>query len=154
MAAILPWRDAFGARLLTGAYDALTGVCVYALAHEVGARAGGALLAAALALAVPIVAIASLHNAMPDPVMYATFAAGLTFLLRHARSGAGADLVLAGVALGLSLGTKWYAVSAVAAVVGVWALGRLAGRERLVRPALALGGLIALAGGVWMLRNL
>lgn len=157
LAAILPWRDAFGARLLTGAYYALTGVCVYALAREAGGRAPSALLAAALVLAIPIVAIAALHNAMPDPVMYATFAAGLTFLLRHARAGAPADLVLAGVGLGLAFGTKWYAVSAVAAVIGVWAPGRLLGRERLtvvLRQALALGGLVALAGGVWMLRNL
>jgi hypothetical protein len=157
LAAILPWRDAFGARLITGGYYALTGVCVYALAREAGARASGAALAGALVLAVPIVAVASLHNAMPDPVMYATFAAGVTFLLRHVRGGARADLVLAGVALGLSFGTKWYAVSAVAAVVAVWALGRLLGREdvaRVARQGVALGALVALAGGVWMLRNL
>jgi hypothetical protein len=157
LAAVLPWRDAFAARLETGAAYAVTGVCVYALAREAGARAAGAALAGALVLAVPIVAIASVRNVMPDAVMYATFAAGLTFLLRHVRGRATADLVLAGVGLGLSFGTKWYAVSAVALVVAVWALGRLVARERLARvarDAALVAVLVAAAGGIWLVRNL
>jgi hypothetical protein len=157
LAAVLPWRDAFPARLMMGAFYAATGLSIYALAREAGAQASGAALAGALVLAVPIVAVAALHNAMPDPVMYAMFAAGLLFLLRHARGGATADLVLAGIALGLAFGAKWYAVSAVAAVLAVWGAARLLGGEglgRVARDGALLAGLVGLAGGVWLVRNL
>jgi hypothetical protein len=58
--------------------------------------------------------------------------------------------VLAGAGLGLALGTKWYAVTGVAAVLAVWASAR---RRDVLRPAGALVGLIALGGGFWLLRN-
>ena len=45
------------------------------------------------------------------------------------------DLVLAGVALGIAAGTKWYGVSSVAVVVVIWA--RRAPRPRARRPAAA-----------------
>ncbi|HEX2128409.1 MAG TPA: hypothetical protein VHF58_04250, partial [Solirubrobacterales bacterium] len=82
------------------------------------------------------------------------FAAGGFFLLRHWRTGDRFDLLLAGLGLGLCFGTRWYAVPAVAAVVGVWAVAALVRkRPRFWRDAATVAGLITLVGGFWLLRN-
>ena len=65
--------------------------------------------------------------------------------------------MLAGLGLGLAFGTKWYAVWAVAIVLAVWAAGSLLERRgvrAVARDGAVLCGLVALAGGIWMLRNL
>ena len=91
---------------------------------------------------------------LADPQMIGTFAAGAFFLLRHWRTRDGFDLLLAGLGLGLAFGTRWYAVPAVAAVAGVWAVAALRRRRpRFWRDAGAITGLIALTGGFWLLRN-
>jgi hypothetical protein len=86
---------------------------------------------------------------------------GLLFLLRHARSGRASDLVLAGVALGIAAGTKWYGVSSVAVIVVIWTAARLlargggaAARLRALRDGVAVGGLALLGVAVWFARNL
>src|SRR4051794_8848218 len=156
LAVVLPWHDDFLAHLAMYPYYALTGVGVYALARELGAARAWAALAGALVLAVPGVALPALVGGLVDPVMLATFAAGLLFLARHHRTGARSDLVLAGLGLGLSFGTKWYAVSAVAIVLGVWAIAGATARRRRARlggELAVLVGLVAAAGGIWLLRN-
>jgi hypothetical protein len=90
-------------------------------------------------------------------VMYAAFSAGLAFLVRHRRTGSRAELALAGLGLGLALGTKWYGVSALAVVLVVWGAGRLAQRvplRRIASDSGLLAGVVLLAGGFWLLRNL
>ena len=65
--------------------------------------------------------------------------------------------MLAGIALGLSFGTKWYAVSSVAIVLVVWALARWRSGIApgvVLRQAAGASGLIAACGGFWLLRNL
>ena len=58
--------------------------------------------------------------------------------------------MLAGVGLGLALGTKWYGVSAFAVVLASgWPRA-----GRLDRELLVLCGVVLLAGGFWLLRNL
>jgi 4-amino-4-deoxy-L-arabinose transferase-like glycosyltransferase len=150
-AVMLPFDSAFLARLVAAPYWALAGVGVYALAREVGAPRAAAPLAGAAFVVVPVMARVGLEGVQTDAPMLACLAAGALFLLRHHRTGERGELILAGVALGLAFGTKWYAVPGVAAVLAVWVLAR--GR-RAWPDATWLAGLIALAGGFWLLRNL
>lgn len=156
LAFVLPWRSDPFVRLPDYVFLALTVLSVYAIARELGAPRGPACTFAAVFAATPTVMLTALDFNLPDPVMLASFGAGTLFLLRHARTGAPSELVLGAIALGLSFGTKWYALPAVAAVVVVWAGALLIARRP--RPELArwggvLCGLIALTGGFWLLRN-
>lgn len=148
LAAILPWRSAFAAGLATVPFYGLALVATYGAARELRAPAGAAALAALTLGAVPIVSRTGLQGAMSDGPMLAWLAAGVLFLLRHARGGRASDLVLAGAGLGLAFGAKWYAVAAVPVIVAAWALARR-------RPAewLKLAGLTGAVGGVWLVRN-
>lgn len=148
LALTLPWRSTFAAGLATVPFYALAGVATHAAARELGAPARAAALGAAGLLAVPIVARVGLDGAMSDAPMLAWLAAGVLFLLRHSRTGARSDLVLAGVGLGLAFGSKWYALTAVPVVAGLWLVAR-----RRPREALLLTGVIAATGGFWLLRN-
>ena len=153
-AVMLPFDSAFLVRLVAVPFWAMTGVAVYALARELGAPRGSSILAAAAFCALPMMLRTGLEGVQTDPMMLACFATGAVFLLRHHRSGARAELVLAAVALGIALGTKWYAVPSVAVVLAVWALGRAAGRRRrLVVHFTAVTGLLLATGGFWFLRN-
>lgn len=155
LSAVLPWRDLAFVRFVPLPFYAFTGVGVYALALELRAtRAAAATMAAAL-LTVPAVSWLALDG-LPDTVSLATLAAGLVFLIRHARSARRAELLLAGLALGLSFGTKWYGTTSVFIVVVVWVLARLLARQRLrivARDTAQVVGLVLLGGGIWLVRN-
>jgi hypothetical protein len=156
LAAVLPWSNDFLAHLFLYPIYLLTGVATYALARELRAPPAAAAVTAALLMASPVVIVPALIASYPDVVALFGFATGLLFLARHHRSGLTCELVLAGLALGVAFGTKWYAVSAVAVAVGVWALGSLVSGRRwrtVTRQGLALVGLVALAGAIWLLRN-
>jgi hypothetical protein len=157
LAAVLPWHSDFLSHVVPYLFYALTGLTAYAVAAAVGAPRAAAAALACLLLAIPVVAVPALANSFPDTVMLTGFGAGILFLLRHRRTGATADLVLAGLALGISFGTKWYAVSSVAVVLAVWVAARLLARRQwrpVARDAAIVIALIALAGGFWLLRNL
>jgi len=116
-------------------------------------------LAAAAAVSLPVVGIATIPRALPDSLMWTTFACGILFALRHARSGRRSDLVLAGVALGIAAGTKWYGVSSVAVVGVLWLLARLLAHRKhgtgpVLRDGVLLGALSLLGTLPWLLRNL
>ncbi len=153
----LPWSNDFLAQLSIYPFYLLGGVAIYALARELGARAPAAATAACLVLALPALIVSSLSHGIVDAILMFGFASGCLFLVRWQRTRANADLVLAGLALGLAFGTKWYGISSVFVVVAVWvAAGLLARRplRRLVRDSVLLGGVIMLVGGIWLLRNL
>ena len=153
LAAVLPWDSDFLVRFAGYPFLGLAGLATYAAGRELAAPPGLAALSAAAVLAMPAVGYIALLG-LADPEMLGTFAAGGFFLLRHWRTGDGFDLLLAGLGLGLAFGTRWYAVPAVAAVAGVWAVAAFAGRRpRLWRDAGVLAGLIVLVGGFWILRN-
>jgi hypothetical protein len=149
-AVMLPFDSAFLARLVAAPYWAMAALGVYAIARELNAPKPGAMLAGTAFAALPVMAKAGLEGVQTDAPMLACLAAGVLFLLRHHRTGERRELIVAGVALGLAFGTKWYAVTGVAAILAVW----LAGRRRLWPDAGVVIGLIAAAGGFWMLRNL
>jgi hypothetical protein len=158
LSTVLPWHNDFLVRLPITFFLATTAVAVYAVARELRAPQAASVLAAAAAVSLPVVGLATIPRALPDSLMWTTFACGVLFLLRHARSARRSDLVLAGVALGIACGTKWYAVSAVAGVLGVWALARLWGarsgaRARVLGDGLLVGGLTLAGIAVWLARN-
>lgn len=154
---VLAWRSVWAAHFAILPFYAMAGVAIYQIGRALGATAGISALAASAVLAVPIVRYASLADVLPDAIMYFTFAGGIGFLLRHSRTEARGDLVLAGLGLGLAFGTKWYALSSVVLVIAVWAAARLLSRRS---PKVFLGetgtlaGLVLLAGGIWLVRNI
>jgi hypothetical protein len=154
--ALLNFHDTAFARFVFVPWLALLAVVVYALGRELGAPRPSAAIYASAVTAVPVVSRSALYGVMPDVVMLFAYGAGLLFLLRHRRTARTDDLVLAGLGLGIAFGTKWYGVSVVAATVALWLVWRVVERRRagLVRDGLVVIGLVALAGGFWLLRNL
>ena len=156
LSAVLPWHNDFFARFVVTAYVVLMAVAVGAIARELGAPRAAAVLAGALAGSISIVGRSAIPLAMPDAILYATFAAGTLFLLRHVRAGRTSDLVLGALGLGVAFGTKWYGVTTVAVVALVWAAGRLRARRAagaVLREGAALTGIVAAVGGIWLVRN-
>ena len=156
LSAMLPFDNDFLARLAIYPYVVLTVIALHALARECGAPAPLATLIALMTGAAPVIVQPALVNSLLDPVMYAALAAGLLFLVRHHKHGSRSDLALAGLALGICFGTKFYGYTTVAAIAVVWAGARLlAGvpRARVARQAAALAAIVLAAGGIWMLRN-
>jgi len=156
LSAVLPWRDDVFVRPLLACFYAAGGLGTYALCRELRAPVSACLAAAALLLAVPAVSQPALRDLVSEPLLLATLPVGLLFLLRHERLGLRRELVPAGLALGLAFGTKWYGVSAVAIILVGWVGARLLGRQPLrtvLGQGAAVGGLVAAAGGVWLLRN-
>lgn len=120
-----------------------------ALARELGGRPWVGALACVAFIASPLVFGTAAHSLTNDllPVAGCTVAAAL--LLRARRAGDTAPVWLAGVALGVAVGTKYtaFAPTAIMALGAFWLL-----RSRW-QPFLVAPGLLALAGP-WLLRNL
>src|SRR5207248_3002463 len=132
LAATLPWRSDFLVRLVDVPYLAALALAVWAIARELGARRLSAQLYALLLVFLPVVVLVAVIAALPDTLLLATFAIAVLFLLRHRRTGLTADLAVAGVALGLAFGTKWYGVSAAVLLIVAWAVDRvLRGRRAM-----------------------
>ena len=153
---MLPFDSDFLVRLTNIPLLAMTGLGIYCLGRELTAPAAPAALFAAALVATPVVTMIALEG-LADTLMLAGFAAGMAFLVRHRRTGATTDLVVAGLGLGMSLGSKWYALPATAIVIAGWVLASVTDRRALrtvLKRAGALTALVGLAGGFWMLRNL
>ena len=153
---VLPFDSPFLVRLVNYPALALAGLATYGLARELTAPAAPAALFAAGLVAMPVVTQIA-FDGLADTLMLAGFGTGALFLVRHRRTGARSDLVVAGVALGLSFGTKWYAPPAVALLLGAWIAASLLdprSLRELLGPAALVVGLIGAVGGFWLLRNL
>lgn len=156
LAAILPFHNDILARFSMVVFYVLLGVAVYALARELRAPAAGGVLAAAVVCSMPIVGLSVIPRSLPDIVLYAMFAIGALFLARHARTDRRSDLVLAGAALGIAFGTKWYGVTSIPLLVVIWASARLAAKHEVKKVAIDftwMTGLVTAIGGIWLLRN-
>ena len=153
---MLPFESDFLVRPLGVAFLTLTGVAVYALARELGGTRAAARLMTCVLISIPALFLIAFEG-MPDPIMLSALATGVLFLVRHSRTAARTDLVLAGLGLGLAFGAKWWAASTVVVIVLVWA-GAHALARRPARVLLGQGALlvavIAAAGGFWLVRNL
>jgi len=130
LSTVLPWHNDFLVRAPIFFFLVVTAFAAAAVARELRAPAAAAVLAGAAVVSIPIVGLASIPRALPDSLLWSTYACGVLFLLRHARTGRRADLVLAGVALAVAFGTKWYGISSVGVLVVVWTVARMLERER------------------------
>lgn len=155
LASALPWHDLAFARYTMVVFFGLTGLGSYALADELGASRAASATFAALVMTVPAISDYA-FVALPDVVALATLAIGLVFLVRYDRTRLRSDLLLAGLGLGLSFGSKWFGLTAVAVVLAVWVVMWLLAR----RPAAEVAGdiakllvVITIAGGIWLVRN-
>jgi hypothetical protein len=157
LAVALPWHSLAFVRYVDPVMIGLAGLATYAIARELRAPAPTAALAAVALFTIRPTLGPGLPDVLTDPLFMAGFAAGTLFLLRHWRTGARAELAIAGIGFGIALGTKWYGLTDVPAVVIAWAVVALAGRRtpgRVARQAGALIAVTAIAGGIWMVRNL
>src|SRR6185295_18460461 len=97
----------------------------------------------AAVVSLPIVGLATVPRALPDSLLWATYACGTVFLLRHARTSRTSDLLVAATALAIAFGTKWYGISSVGMLVVVWAGARLVRREpHAIRDGLLVGAIV------------
>ena len=163
LSTVLPWHNDFLVRLPITFYLVALAVAVFAVARELGVARATSLLAAAVVVSMPVVGLATIPRALPDSLMWATYTCGVLFVLRHARTRRRSDLVLAGVALAVACGTKWYGVSSVPVAIGIWLVARLLAARRSGQPGalkravgdgLLVGGLTFLGTALWLVRNL
>ncbi|MEA2168774.1 MAG: hypothetical protein QOF76_2074, partial [Solirubrobacteraceae bacterium] len=157
LATVLPFDDAFLARLVPVPFGLLTCAGVFACAREVGATRGWSVIAAVFPAALPLFVKVALDGAQTDtPMCFATVLA-LLFLLRHHRTGDRAELVLAGLAIGFAAGTKLYAFTAYPPMVAVWLVARYLQLRDWRAVARDLAWLVGIAGALaspWLIRNL
>ncbi len=157
LAAVLPWHSVAFIRYVDPLLLALAVASIYGISRELHVRPATSLLVACAVISIRPALGTALVDDLTDPAFLATFSAGVLFLFRHWRTRRRSELVLAGVAFGIVLGTKWYGLTEIPALIVVWIVaGALAGRGRreLLRDTGVLVGVIALVGGIWMLRNL
>src|SRR3954453_14975634 len=157
LVALLPWHNDFALRLVNLPFMALAALAATEIAAELGASRAVAATFAIAAVMLPAGAAHALDHAQPDMIMAAGFTSAALFLLRYVRTRARTELVLAGVGLGIALGTKGYGGPELAALLIVWLAARLLTRERfalVVREVVVVGLVALLVGGCWMLRNL
>lgn len=145
LAVTLPFDSTFLARLVAVPFAAGACALVFAGARELGASRERALLAAAVLAAVPVLARTSLVGANTDPPFLFFLLAAVVLLLRDRRK----ERWIAAVAVGLALGTKWYALTVLPPLALIW----LVARRPPVRVVAGLGGIALAVGGIWMLRN-
>src|SRR3954454_25210800 len=117
LSVVMPWHADFAVRGLATAVLVFAALCVVALARELGAARPPGAVAGAAAATLPVVFTATIDAGFMDALTYGGIAAGALFLLRATRSRRPLDLVLAGLALGLAAGTKWYGLPAAGVVL-------------------------------------
>lgn len=155
LSTVLPWHNDFLVRAPICFFLLVTAVAVAAVARELRAPAAAGALAATAVVSVPIVGLATIPRALPDSILWATYAIGVLFLLRHARTSRTSDLLLAATALAIAFGTKWYGISSVGILVVVWTAARLLHREPgALRQGLLVGAIALLGDAAWLARNL
>ena len=93
LSTVLPWHNDFLVRAPIFLFLVLTAVAVAAVARELRAPPPRRCSRRAAVVSIPIVGLATIPRALPDSLLWATYACGVLFLLRHARTGRRSDLV-------------------------------------------------------------
>ncbi len=145
LAVTLPFHATFLARLVAVPFAVGTCAAVYACARELGAGRTWALLAAAVLAAAPVFARTSLVGANTDPEFLFFVSAAVLILVR----GREEERWIAAVAVGLALGTKWYALTVLPPLAVIWFVAS----RPPVRTVVSMTAIAAGIGGIWMLRN-
>jgi hypothetical protein len=156
LALLVPFHSDAFVRVLSVSSLLAFALAVYALARELRAPPGAAALGAALVASLPISVLTAEEGAKTDLWCLASLAVAGLFLIRQLRTKTTTDMLLAGLALGVGAGTKWYGLTAAAAMAAAWAIARLIDRPRIrsfAREAAILAGLCALGCGLWLVRN-
>ena len=156
LAVLEPFQSDAFVRVLSVMSLPVLALAIYALARELRAPRGAALLGGAVVAALPISVLTAEEGAKTDLWCIAALAVAGLFMLRHLRTRAGADLLLGGLALGLGFGTKWYGVTAAAVVAAAWMIARVWQRPApriAAREAGTVAALCLLGGGLWLARN-
>lgn len=153
---MLPWHSDWAARWAMFPFLVLAAFAVAAVVRELRAPWPTAILVGTAFGAIPAVFLPALEGGLVDALMLFGFAAALLFLVRALRTGRRDELVLAGIGLGLAVGTKWYGPPIAAVTIAVWAGGLLLVRRQwrdVARDGAVLIGVTGLAGGIWLARN-
>lgn len=151
---VIPWHDLAFVRLVAAAFFPLTALATYALGVELGATRAASVTLATAASALPAFTLLALDG-LPDGISLCLFVSALLFGARYLRTRRRAELALAGLALGVSFGTKWYGLTAGAVVVVIWLLAEARTRRwRALGPLAEVVGWALLGGGIWLVRNL
>lgn len=145
LAVTLPFHSTFLARLVAVPFALGTCAAVYATARELGAAKLWSLLAASVLAAAPVFARTSLVGANTDPAFGFFLSAAVLILVRGRRE----ERWIAAVAVGLALGTKWYALTVLPPLALIWFVACRPRRGAAVRMVAVAAGV----GGIWMLRN-
>lgn len=157
LALALPWHSLAFVRYDGVPLLLVTGLGLYATARELGAPAAQSTLTSLALLALGPVVVPAVQDVQSDACFLAGFAVGLLFLCRHGRTGDRRDLILSGLGLGIAFGTKWYGLTDIPAVLLAWTVMSLRSRRHwrpVVQELVVLVAFVALAGGIWLVRNL
>jgi hypothetical protein len=147
---ILPWRDETAAKVGQWPFLVVGMFAVFAVAREFMSAPASALAAALWGTASP--PFIHSHWADVDLAMAAWYLLSVWFLVRCTRRRNEVDLVLAALAAGASLGTKYVAMLFVFALVVWGCMLAWQGPNRL-RRLLLFAGSLAAPSGFWFLRN-
>lgn len=157
LSVVLPWSNDALVRFVAVPFLGLAGLSTYAIARELRAPRSIATISAVALCTMPVMVQDALRTGKAESIFLTSFGVGVLFLLRHSRSGDRGELVLAGLGLGIAFGTKWYGVTYIPIVIGVWAVASVLGRRplrQIVARGAALSGVVFAAGGFWLVRNL
>lgn len=125
--------------------------------RELGGRWPSAIAWALVVPTLPKVFTELIGTNMDDLLLVGSVALMAAFVARHRRLGDTGSVVMAGLAMGMAVGTRYAGLVVVPPLVLVLAgqvLSRKPGPGRLAAQAAGAGGMVILAGGYWYARNL
>ncbi len=147
-------RDGFYLKLPQLVFSLTGTLSVYGICRQVGCGRKNSLFSAFIFLCTPII-IAQIGTSLIDGSVVSLTAAALYFALKMRDEGSIGNIVTAGIAAGILLGTEYRAGAAVAILVTLIALSYIKANEYGSLRTVYVYALITLfAGGVWYFYNI